>query len=300
MALSSSMVVTVCWRVMMDEGNPFKINLLKHMPDDNNEAGGEQDLKDGGSQAPTGDGQPGNEGGSGGEGGEGGGDGAGDGEVTVTIKKSELDKIKSDRDNYRDATLDKKAKARELKKTEQDGGGGEGGGEGTGGESGEGASGTIIDETRVAEIAQEKVNSYGKLASKSNQERAKKQFLKTHKEYLDDPLWHDMMSDYRSSDGAVTVEDFVDNLENTLLIHKRRTGKLEEYLDSERERGRQEGMAEAEAGSGRSAGGVGDRNEGTPGNKLSPKGEEIARAVKLDPEKVKDVDPSKDNVISMN
>ena len=216
-----------------------------------------------------------------------GDDGAEGGEETVTIKKSELEKIKSDRDNYREIGLDKKSKDRELKQKAKEG------------EEGEGAGSGSVDETKFAEIARKEVHSFAEQTRKSNQQRASKVFLSRHKEYVDDALWNDMMSDFRSSDRDVTVEDFADRLEETVLLHKRRTGKLEEYLNSERERGRREGRTEAELGVGHQAGGVGERNEGRPAGGLSEKGKEISRGVNLDPEKVAKVDPSKDNVIQV-
>ncbi len=257
------------------------------MPDEN-PTKEERDLKEGEDKKPSDIGQSDKkEDEKGGEGEEG----------TVTIKKSELDKIKSDRDNYREMGLDKKAKDRELKRKEVQEGGEGGDVDKGGGEAGGGTA--TIDETRAAEIARKEVDSYGEKAAKSNQQRASKIFLSTHKEYLDDSLWNDMMSNFHTTGNEATVEDYGDRLEAALLEHKRRTGKLQEYLDSERERGRQEGKTEAEAGSGRQAGGVGDKSEGQPSGQLSEKGKEIAKGVKLDPEKVEKVDPSKDNVIQV-
>lgn len=253
------------------------------MPDDNNQTKEGEDFKEGEGQA-SGEGQSGKD-----------GDGDGGGDETVTISKKELDQIKSDRDNYRTATLDKKAEERELKRKETEEGG-EGKDDDKGSDSG-GATATI-DEAKAAEIARKEISSFEERASKSNQQRASKIFLSTHKEYLEDSLWNDMMSNFHTTGNEATVEDYGDRLEAALLEHKRQTGKLQEYLDSERERGRNEGRTEAEAGSGRQAGGVGDKNEGLPEGQLSEKGKEISRGVNLDPEKVAKVDPSKDNVIT--
>lgn len=244
----------------------------------------EQDLKKGDDKA-SGDGQTEKK------------EGEGDGEETITLKKSELDKIKSDRDNYREIGLDKKAKDRELKLQKAKEGGEGGGDDKGGGESGGGTA--TIDEARATEIVQKGISSFEDRARKSSQQRASKIFLSTHKEYLDDALWNDLMSDFRTTGTEITIDDYVDRLEETLLVHKRRTGKLDEYLAAERERGKLEGRTEAEAGSGHRAGGVGDKSEGLPSGQLSEKGKEIARGVKLDPEKVEKVDPSKDNVIQV-
>ena len=46
-------------------------------------------------------------------------------------------------------------------------------------------------------------------------------------------------------------------------------------------------------------GGAGDQGEGKDKAALSPKGEQMAKSMHVDPEKVKQVDPSKDNVINV-
>ena len=250
------------------------------MPDNNQTKEGQEDLKEGENQT-SGDDQTGK------------GDEGDKGEETVTMKKSELNQIESDLDNYRKATLEKKSKEREFKQQAKEGDKEE--------ESGGAGSGTTtIDEARATEIVRKEVTSFQERTAKSNQQRAQKSFLLTNKEYLDDALWTDLMSDFRAKGNEMTVDDYLDSLNETLLVHKKRTGKLDEYLASERERGRQEGRTEAEAGSGRQAGGVGDKNEGQPSGQLSEKGKEIAKGVKVDPEKVEKVDPSKDNVIDVS
>lgn len=220
---------------------------------------------------------------------EGNGEG-GEGEETITIKKSELEKIKSDRDNYRTATLNKKADERELKKKEEENK-----------EGGEGGAEDQIDETKVKEIAQQGISEFTGKVEQSNEKRAKQAFLNSHKEYIDDVEWQGLMGEFSTKRGKATKEDILDDLEDALLLHKKNTGRLEEHLESERERGRNEGRIEAEAGTGHQAGGVGENNEGAgSGKSLSVKGEEMARKMHVDPEKVKKVDPSKDNVIEIN
>lgn len=236
-----------------------------------------------------------------GQGGEGAGNGAGAGAgqgaggegETVTIKKSELDKLQfdlkksnEDRDNYKTVALGKKADERKL-------GGGQGGGEG-GGQGG----GNVIDEKKVGEVASGAAN---KAIRDASEKSAKRSFLKAHPEYLDDKAWTDLMSHFTFKGGELTQEEVLDRMEAALLEHKRSTGKLDEYLAQERERGIREGRIQGNLeGAGSGTGGPGDRGEGGKGaGTLSPKGEEMARAMHLDPEKVKKVDPLKDNVIDV-
>jgi len=240
-----------------------------------------------------------------GQGGEGAGNGAGAGAgqgaggegETVTMKKSELDKLQSDlkksnedRDNYKKVALGKKADERNL-------GGGQGGGEGAGQGGGQGG-GNVIDEKKVGEVASSAAN---KVMRDASERTAKRAFLKAHPEYLDDAQWTALMSHFAFKGGELTYEDVLDRMEAAVLEHKRSTGKLDEYLKSEHDRGVREGRIQGNLeGAGAGTGGPGDRGEGGKGaGALSPKGEEMARAMHVDLEKVKKVDPSKDNVIDV-
>lgn len=255
------------------------------MPDDI------KDKKDGGGD--------GSGAGDGGGGGNGSGDGGGNaGEETVTIKKSEWEKTTSDLENYRKGLLGKKADERELK----DGGGESGDGKGGEGGAGKGAGdgkGAGIDETKVKEIADASAGAALSEIHKSNENRAKRHFLQKHGEYLDDAQWADLMTDFRSKRGKATVEDIIEDLEDAVLLHKKRTGKLDEHLAKERERGRGEGRAEEHFENGSSAGGASDRDDGRQSEQLSPDGERMARGMHVDPAKAAKIDPKKDGVIDV-
>lgn len=215
------------------------------------------------------------------------GDGGGNGEEDVTMKKSEVDKLQADlkksnedRDNYKKGLLQKKADERNL------------GGEGQGG-SGD----NVIDEKKVGEIATAATN---KALRGASEKTAKRAFLTAHPEYVDDAQWTELMSNLTFRGTELTHDDVLGRMDAALLEHKRSTGKLEEHLKAEHERGVREGRIQGELGSGHGTGGAGDRNEGGKGTgTLSPKGEEMARAMHVDPEKAKKVDPSKDNVINV-
>lgn len=223
------------------------------------------------------------------------GNGGGDGNETVTIKKSDHEKLQSDlkqsnedRDNYKKIGLQKKADERDLHAGGGDGKGG--GGDGSG-------AGAVIDEKKVGEVASAAAN---KVMRDASERTAKRVFLKAHPEYLDDSQWASMISNLTFKGTEVTIEEVTDRMEAAVLEHKRSTGKLDEYLKSEHERGVREGRIQGELGSGHGTGGAGDRNEGGRGaGSLSPKGEEMARAMHTDPLKAAKVDPSKDNVIDI-
>lgn len=216
------------------------------------------------------------------------GNGSGDGEETVTMKKSDLRKIEDDRDNYKKMGLQKKADERDLHAGAGDGKGGAGDGAG---------AGAVIDEKKISETATAATN---KAMRDASERTAKRFFLKAHPEYIDDAQWASMMSNLTFRGTEVTHDEIVDRMEAAVLEHKRSTGKLDEYLKTEHERGVREGRIQGEIGSGHGTGGAGDRNEGGKGaGSLSPKGEEMARAMHTDPEKVRKVDLSKDNVIDI-
>lgn len=215
------------------------------------------------------------------------GNGGGNGEEDVTMKKSEVDKLQADlkksnedRDNYKKGLLQKKADERNL------------GGEGQGG-----GGDNVIDEKKVGEIATAATN---KALRGASEKTAKRAFLAAHPEYVDDVQWTELMSNLTFKGTELTHDDVLGRMDAALLEHKRSTGKLEEHLKSEHERGVREGRIQGEFGSGHGTGGAGDRNEGGKGTgALSPKGEEMARAMHVDPEKAKKVDPLKDNVINV-
>lgn len=215
-----------------------------------------------------------------------GGDG---GDEDVTMKKSEVEKLQADlkksnedRDNYRTGLLQKKADERNL------------GGDGKGDQGG--GTGNVIDEDKVSEVATIATN---KALRNASEKTAKRVFLQAHPEYVDDAQWTALMSNLTFKGTESTHDDVLDRMEAALFEHKRSTGKLEEHLKAEHERGVREGRIQAEVGSGYDTGGAGDRNEGRSGGALSPKGEEMSRRMHTDPEKVKKVDPSKDNVIGI-
>ncbi len=108
------------------------------------------------------------------------------------------------------------------------------------------------------------------------------------------------MTDFRSIGSETTVEDYLDCLEDAVLLYKRRTGKLDEHLESEKKRAKEEGRIQSDVESGHESGGVGDKNEGSSGGKLSEKGKEMSKGMKNDPKEVEKVDPSKDNVIDIH
>ena len=170
------------------------------------------------------------------------------GEETITMKKSELKKIEEDRDNYKKGLLQKKADERNLD------GAGAGAGGGTGG--GQGGS-AVIDEKKVGEVASAAVT---KTLRGASEKTAKRSFLTAHPEYADDAQWTAFLSHLTFRGTEVTHDDVADRMEAALLEHKRSTGKLEDHLKSEHERGVREGRIQEQTGSGQGTGGAGDRN----------------------------------------
>ena len=160
----------------------------------------------------------------------GAGNGAGDGGETITMKKSEAEKLKSDlqqsnsdRDNYKKIGLQKKADERDL--------------HGAGGDGGQGG-GAAIDEKKVGEIASAATT---KVLRDAGEKVAKREFLHDHPEYIEDVQWTGLMSHLTFRGGEVTKEEVRDRMEAALLEHKRSTGKLEEHLKAVHERGVREG-----------------------------------------------------------
>ena len=219
------------------------------------------------------------------------GEGAGDGqkpagtEDTVTVKKSEFEKNKTDLENYKQMGNKYKTDYEKLvednKKnippTDQ--------------------SGTSqIDENKVSEISRKASRD---TLRETNERTASKQFFKEHPEYNDEAMRTQLLAEMSFKGSELTVDEIQDRFESALLEHKRKTGKLDEYLASQVERARTQGRMEGQMSQGGS-GGAGDRIGGySETNKLSEKGVEMARNMHVDPDKVRKADPLKDNVIDV-
>lgn len=204
----------------------------------------------------------------------------GSGEETITVKKSDYEKLESDRDNYRTAALKKKADERSL--------------DGKGDQDDDDPN--VINEKKVNEFA---TSAARKVQREASEKSAKRAFLSAHPEYADDGEWTGLLENLTFKGDETTVDEVQDRMEAALFEHKRKTGKLEEHLKAERERGVQEGRIRSGMEMGHSSGGPGDRNVVPPGGTLSPKAQEMAQRMHVDPEKLKKIDIKKDNVIQM-
>lgn len=229
-----------------------------------------------------------NEGGDGSGAGGDGANNAGAGEDTITVKKAEIDKLKEDSENYKSGMLKYKKDLDDL--SQKNSNANQNQGQDGGNKSGQ------IDETKVGEVASSTVH---KILREANEKTAQRSFKDRHPEYKDDAQWTGLLAELTFRGNELTSEEIGDRLESALLEHKRKTGKLEEYLKSEHEQGVREGRIQGEFGSVHGTGGSGDKNDSGKVSNLSPKGEEMARAMHVDPEKVKRVDISKDNVIKI-
>ena len=207
------------------------------------------------------------------------GNGGGDGEEKVVMTKAEHAKLIEERDNYKKATLIKKADERPLKP-----------------EGAPAPTAAEVDEKKISDTA---TTAATKALRDANERTAKRSFLKEHPEYVDDGSWTALMSHLTFKGSELTAEEISDRMEAAVLEHKRSTGKLDEYMQAQRERGVREGEIRAQAGSGHGTGGGGDRHDAAAAGKLSAKGEEMARAMHTDPLKAAKVDPQKDNVIDV-
>jgi len=198
----------------------------------------------------------------------------------VKVKKSQLHKIASDKVNYKKIGLEKKAEERKLQEDKEKGGQGNG----------------VMDEKKIQETATGATN---KALREAAEKTAKRKFFKDHPEYVDDKNWNELLPLLTFRGDEITHEDVLDRMEGAVLEHKRKTGKLDEYIESEKKRAREQGRMEGQIDGGREFGGAGDRNEGKGQAPLSDKGQEMARAMHVDPEKAKKIDPSKDNEIDI-
>lgn len=192
---------------------------------------------------------------NGGDGGNnGGGSGNGPADDVVTIKKSDLKKIEEDRDNYRDGLLAEKTKNKNLPGND-------------GGNNGGGNSPAALDEKKVEEIA---TNAVHQVSKKTAEKNAKARFFKTNPEYLDDKVWQELLPHVAISKDDNDEDAIMSRLEDAVLVHKRRTGKLDEYLEQQRQNAQRQAEIDAQVNMGRNGGGVGGKANQGGGPKVVP------------------------------
>lgn len=245
----------------------------------NNQEGEEEDLNKDDDQSSEGDHS------------QNGGDDENKDDEVVSIKKSELEKIKSDRENYRQATLKKKAEERKLGKQED--------GEGDNEKKQDDGQKSTLDVETVKGLVRDALQENKSQTEKENEKEAQLELIKLHPEYSDDAAYSSLMQDFSGKRGKQNVKVIMQDLEDAILLNKHRTGKLDEFLNSERERGRREGRVEGQISSAMGTGSVGDKGSaGRSSTRLSPEGEKMARSMGVDPKEAAKIDIQKDNVIT--
>jgi hypothetical protein len=165
--------------------------------------------------------------------------GGGGNEDTITIKKADWEKTQSDLKNYQTGLINEKTKNKTL--------------DGAGNES---APSGAMDEKKVQEIAIAAANSRD---HKKNEKGAIKRFVIAHPEYGDDANWQQLIPLYKPVSGKDDEDSILADLEDAVLAHKRRTGKLSEYLAEQAEAARHQAEIDANVNLGQGGGGVGQR-----------------------------------------
>lgn len=205
---------------------------------------------------------------------------------TLEELQARLAKVEAERDNYREAVI----KKRDLEKQQK---------EETPPAGNEGSDTLTKDE--VSDLVKQGIGEYQTTHRKAMQSKAIERVLSQegHKEYADDNNWSRAIDNLNLTGNEVTVEDYEARIKEAILLDKHRTGKLDEYIESEKKRAEQLGQYRATVGIGLEAGGTGTQSGGEhSGNTLTPERERMARFMRNDPSKVKDIDLSKDNEIS--
>lgn len=218
------------------------------------------------------------------------GAGNGAGEEIVTLKKSEFEKINSDLNNYKNMGnlhKDKAEKWEAHEKAEKEKAEKEKANNNQNQNNNQGSS-IQFDESKVSQITERTLR-------KNNEKEAQRIFFKG----LTEEEKNGVLSELTFKGDETTINDIVDRLEAGLLEHRRKTGKLSEFLNSEKEAARKRGVIEGQLIFGHQ-GGAGDKNESAKTtDDLSPVGEKMANIMHVDPEKSRKVDPKKDNVIDV-
>lgn len=183
-------------------------------------------------------------------------DTANNGDETVTIKKKDWEKTNSDLDNYRTGLINKKTQDRTLDPESEPGNNNAGNG-GT----------PTLDEKKVIEIA---TRTSQATSHKANEKTAIKQFLKTHPDYTEDKNWQELLPFLPKGINKDDPAAIIDAMEGAVLLHKRATGKLDEYLSERAETIKREADMNAQINMGFGAGGIGAKtNSGNQADKVA-------------------------------
>jgi len=199
----------------------------------------------------------------------------------VKVKKSQIHKVMSDRNNYKKMGLDKKIEDRKLDVKVVD--------------DKVVVDKAVIDEKKIQETA---ADATKKTLREAAEKTAKRLFFKDHPEYVDEAEWNKLLPNLTFKGDETTTEEVSDRMEAAVLEHKRKTGKLEEYMEAEKNKAHNEGHTAGQMEIGREMGGAGDKNEAGNSKPLTEKGKEMTNAMHNDPEKVSKVDIKKDSEIT--
>ena len=203
---------------------------------------------------------------------------------SVTLPKDEHEKLVRERDDYKARTLKLSAK-KDLNDQDNDD------------DSAEENKASVDIEAMI----DKKLNDHSSSTKKVLETRAQEEFLREHPELVESGSLHDELLSHLNLRGdELTVADYKKRLRSAYLVMKDEHGELDDYLSKEKESAARQARINAEVETGRSAGGNGDsRDGGSNSEKLTPKGEEMARGMKVDPAKAAKIKYGEDNIIDV-
>lgn len=218
--------------------------------------------------------------------------GDGSQEESVTLTKEEHEKLVRERDGYKAQALKKQA-TKDLSSHR---------GEDNKGDGSDGAGESkSLDDDKIKNLVKQELNEYSSSTKKALQSRAQEEFLREYPELVGNEASHDEVLSHLALRGdELTVTDYKKRLRSAYLLWKDERGELDDYLSKEKERASRQARIQAEIDTGRETGRSGDERAGKSGSpSLTPKGEEIARGMKVDPARAAKVQYGKDNVIDI-
>ena len=193
----------------------------------------------------------------------------GDGE-TITIKKKDWEKTNSDLENYKTGLLNKKAADRTLSQNADNGS--------------QNNSSAALDEKKITEIA---IKATKATTHSTNEKAAIKQFLAKHADYTEDKNWAELLPFLPANINKDDPAAIVDAMEGAVLLHKRSTGKLDEYMAEQAVTARREAEMNAQVNMGFGAGGNGQKlNQGNQTDKPAESTVEMGKRFGHDAEKL--------------
>ena len=202
--------------------------------------------------------------------------------------KDKLEKVESDKDNYKKGMLKYKGLTLDKKETK----------EATKDESEEEIYPDWDEDSKkfqkqtLSKVEERATATAMSIIEKANEKAAIATFIGKNQELSDVDAWGEVVANYNPRNGKETQQDIINDLEEALVITRYRKGELgKSELDAE-ERGRKKGQAESQVADLSSVAKTDSKTIEEDGNTVSDSALKMAERMRVDPEDLAKEDDS--------